>query len=79
VETSGHSSMLPPPKIGLLVNPRSRPRLRLRAHQGAAAVRLSLLDAVREAKAYVTAALKAADRLQRGSGAGPVHHFHKWW
>ena len=38
-----------------------------------------LLDAVREAKAYVTAALKAADRLQIGSGAGPVHHFHKWW
>jgi hydroxymethylpyrimidine/phosphomethylpyrimidine kinase len=40
---------------------------------------LSLVDAVRQAKAYVTAALKAADQLEIGSGAGPVHHFHKWW
>jgi hydroxymethylpyrimidine/phosphomethylpyrimidine kinase len=40
---------------------------------------LSLADAVREAKDYVSAALKAADRLEIGSGAGPVHHFHKWW
>jgi hydroxymethylpyrimidine/phosphomethylpyrimidine kinase len=40
---------------------------------------LSLEDAVGRAKAYVTAALKAADRLTIGSGSGPVHHFHKWW
>ena len=40
---------------------------------------LSLADAVREAKDYVSAALKAADRLEIGSGSGPVHHFHKWW
>ncbi len=40
---------------------------------------LSLPDAVRQAKAYVTAALEAADGLEIGSGAGPVHHFHKWW
>ncbi|MBO0716693.1 MAG: bifunctional hydroxymethylpyrimidine kinase/phosphomethylpyrimidine kinase [Rhizobiales bacterium] len=40
---------------------------------------LSLKDAVRQAKAFVTAALEAADRLQIGSGSGPVHHFHKWW
>ena len=40
---------------------------------------LPLADAVRDAKAYVTAALEAADRLQIGSGPGPVHHFHKWW
>jgi hydroxymethylpyrimidine/phosphomethylpyrimidine kinase len=40
---------------------------------------LSLVDAVRQAKTYVTAALEAADRLQIGSGPGPVHHFHKWW
>ena len=40
---------------------------------------LSLGDAVREAKAYVSAAIAAADRLNVGSGRGPVHHFHKWW
>jgi hydroxymethylpyrimidine/phosphomethylpyrimidine kinase len=43
------------------------------------AKKLSLKDAVGEAKAYLTAALKGADRLEIGSGAGPVHHFHKWW
>ncbi len=40
---------------------------------------LSLSAAVREAKAYVTAAIAAADRLDVGSGPGPLHHFHKWW
>jgi len=40
---------------------------------------LPLVDAVRQAKTYVTAALEAADRLDIGSGPGPVHHFHKWW
>jgi hydroxymethylpyrimidine/phosphomethylpyrimidine kinase len=40
---------------------------------------ISLVDAVRQAKAYVNAALKAADRLDIGSGPGPLHHFHKWW
>jgi hydroxymethylpyrimidine/phosphomethylpyrimidine kinase len=40
---------------------------------------LSLHEAVREAKAYVTAAIAAADRLKVGSGHGPLHHFHKWW
>jgi hydroxymethylpyrimidine/phosphomethylpyrimidine kinase len=43
------------------------------------AKKLSLIDAVREAKAFLTAALEAADQLDIGSGAGPVHHFHKWW
>lgn len=43
------------------------------------AKKLSLVDAVRAAKAYVSAAIKAADRLQVGSGRGPVHHFHEWW
>ena len=38
-----------------------------------------LAAAVREAKAYVTAAIAAADRLAVGSGRGPVHHFHTWW
>ena len=40
---------------------------------------VSLVDAVRQAKAFVTAALEAADRLEIGSGPGPVHQFHKWW
>jgi hydroxymethylpyrimidine/phosphomethylpyrimidine kinase len=43
------------------------------------AKRLSLSEAVREAKAYVTAAIAAADRLEVGAGHGPLHHFHKWW
>ena len=36
-------------------------------------------DAVRAAKAYITEAIAAADRLHVGSGHGPVHHFHRWW
>jgi hydroxymethylpyrimidine/phosphomethylpyrimidine kinase len=40
---------------------------------------LSLNVAVREAKAYVSAAIAAADRVKIGAGNGPVHHFHKWW
>jgi hydroxymethylpyrimidine/phosphomethylpyrimidine kinase len=40
---------------------------------------LSLREAVRDAKAYVSAAIAAADQLKIGSGHGPVHHFHKWW
>ncbi len=40
---------------------------------------LDLAAAVREAKAYVTAALSAADRLSVGEGRGPLHHFHAWW
>jgi hydroxymethylpyrimidine/phosphomethylpyrimidine kinase len=38
-----------------------------------------LADAVGEAKAYVSAAIAAADRLKIGSGRGPLHHFFKWW
>ena len=40
---------------------------------------LSLEDAVAAAKAYITAAIAAADRLKIGGGRGPVHHFHAWW
>ena len=40
---------------------------------------LHLVEAVAEAKAYVTLAISAADRLTIGSGHGPVHHFHAWW
>ena len=40
---------------------------------------LDLNAAVAEAKAYVTAAIAAADELSIGHGHGPVHHFHRWW
>lgn len=39
----------------------------------------SLREAVRTAKAYVTAAIVAADELHIGKGRGPVHHFHAVW
>ena len=39
----------------------------------------SLREAVRKAKAYVTAAIAAADELHIGKGRGPVHHFHAVW
>ncbi|NHC07638.1 bifunctional hydroxymethylpyrimidine kinase/phosphomethylpyrimidine kinase [Azonexus fungiphilus] len=35
--------------------------------------------AVRQAKAYLTAALAAADQLAVGRGQGPLHHFHALW
>jgi hydroxymethylpyrimidine/phosphomethylpyrimidine kinase len=38
-----------------------------------------LATAVRDAKAYVNAAIGVADRLRIGSGNGPLHHFHAWW
>lgn len=38
-----------------------------------------LLDAVKAAKAYLSAAIAAADTLSIGKGAGPVHHFHQFW
>ncbi|WP_313550275.1 bifunctional hydroxymethylpyrimidine kinase/phosphomethylpyrimidine kinase [Corynebacterium sp.] len=37
------------------------------------------IDAVRQAKKYLTAALRHADELEVGSGHGPVHHFHALW
>jgi hydroxymethylpyrimidine/phosphomethylpyrimidine kinase len=40
---------------------------------------LPLDEAARQAKAYVSAAIAAADRLGVGSGHGPLHHFHAWW
>ncbi len=36
-------------------------------------------EAVGEAKAYLSAAIAASDRLKIGRGHGPVHHFHAWW
>lgn len=35
--------------------------------------------AVRSAKAYVTAAIAAADKFTVGHGHGPVHHFHPFY
>jgi hydroxymethylpyrimidine/phosphomethylpyrimidine kinase len=40
---------------------------------------LPLADAVRQAKAYVTAAIAASNQIAIGHGHGPVHHFHHWW
>lgn len=39
----------------------------------------TLPEAVKAAKAYVAAAIAAADELGVGHGHGPVHHFHAWW
>jgi len=39
----------------------------------------ALHEAVHAAKAYVSAAIAAADRLDVGTGRGPLHHFFKWW
>lgn len=36
----------------------------------------ALPDAARRAKAYISAAIAAADMLDVGQGHGPVHHFH---
>jgi hydroxymethylpyrimidine/phosphomethylpyrimidine kinase len=44
---------------------------------------MSLVEAVRAAKSYVTTAIGAAERLSIGSdpssGHGPVHHFYRYW
>jgi hydroxymethylpyrimidine/phosphomethylpyrimidine kinase len=40
---------------------------------------LPLDDAARQAKAYVSAAIAAADLLGVAAGNGPLHHFYRWW
>jgi hydroxymethylpyrimidine/phosphomethylpyrimidine kinase len=40
---------------------------------------LDLIAAVEAAKAYVTAAIANADKLEIGHGAGPLHHFYAYW
>jgi hydroxymethylpyrimidine/phosphomethylpyrimidine kinase len=40
---------------------------------------LELASAVHEAKAFVSAAIRASERLAVGAGHGPVHHFHASW
>jgi hydroxymethylpyrimidine/phosphomethylpyrimidine kinase len=39
----------------------------------------SLQAAVRHAKAWVSAAIAAADRFSVGHGHGPIHHFHRFY
>jgi hydroxymethylpyrimidine/phosphomethylpyrimidine kinase len=41
--------------------------------------RADVPSAARDAKAYLTEALRHADALQVGQGHGPVHHFHALW
>jgi hydroxymethylpyrimidine/phosphomethylpyrimidine kinase len=38
-----------------------------------------LESAVRNAKAWLSAAIAAADRLNVGHGHGPIHHFHRFY
>jgi hydroxymethylpyrimidine/phosphomethylpyrimidine kinase len=38
-----------------------------------------LETAVRNAKAWISSAIAAADRLDVGHGHGPIHHFHKFY
>lgn len=39
----------------------------------------ALEQAVRNAKAWISAAIGAADRFSVGHGHGPIHHFHKFY
>lgn len=41
--------------------------------------RMSLVDAIRQAKDYLNGAIKQADTLHIGKGIGPTHHFYQWW
>jgi hydroxymethylpyrimidine/phosphomethylpyrimidine kinase len=41
--------------------------------------RADVSSAVRDAKAYVSAALAASHALSVGGGHGPLHHFHASW
>lgn len=38
-----------------------------------------LASAVGSAKAYISEAIRCADRLNAGAGFGPVHHFYDFW
>ncbi|MFC6707492.1 bifunctional hydroxymethylpyrimidine kinase/phosphomethylpyrimidine kinase [Flexivirga alba] len=41
--------------------------------------RQTWVDAVRDAKTYLTGALRASEELSIGHGNGPVHHFWRAW
>jgi hydroxymethylpyrimidine/phosphomethylpyrimidine kinase len=38
-----------------------------------------MITAVRNAKAWISAAIAAADRFSVGHGRGPIHHFHRFY
>lgn len=38
-----------------------------------------IATAVRQAKAYIGAAIRAGAPYRLGCGSGPVHHFHRFW
>ncbi|HTM74013.1 MAG TPA: bifunctional hydroxymethylpyrimidine kinase/phosphomethylpyrimidine kinase, partial [Pseudolabrys sp.] len=40
---------------------------------------LDLIEAVQQAKTFVSGAIAAADQLKVGRGYGPLHHFHAHW
>jgi hydroxymethylpyrimidine/phosphomethylpyrimidine kinase len=40
---------------------------------------LPLVDAVKQAKAYIASAITGSGELSVGSGHGPTHHFHLLW
>ncbi len=40
---------------------------------------LNTLEAVEQAKAYTTEAIRKGTHYKTGSGHGPVHHFHAFW
>jgi hydroxymethylpyrimidine/phosphomethylpyrimidine kinase len=40
---------------------------------------LAPVEAIEAAKLFVARALEASDRLNVGTGPGPLHHFHKFW
>ncbi len=37
------------------------------------------VDAIREAKGYLTKAIEGGAEMTIGQGNGPVHHFHEFW
>ncbi len=43
------------------------------------AQKYGLNQSVSLAKSYITSAIRRADKLNIGSGHGPVHHFHEFW
>lgn len=40
---------------------------------------MSMVEALNEAKKWLTGAIKNSDQLDIGKGSGPVHHFHNLW
>jgi hydroxymethylpyrimidine/phosphomethylpyrimidine kinase len=78
VEAGGEALRLPAPRIATRNTHGSGCTLASAIAAGLAKG-LPLQAAAKEAKAYVSAAIAAADRLGVGSGRGPLHHFHARW